>query len=374
MANNNSFLFYRKYFEANSPHTLQRINNEIYESPIQNIGGIFKDNPSVLQLSTTYPGLLIGSGYGHDYKHDNAELKNEAFKIGFFFDFTTGMPIIPGSSIKGMLRSCFPQKSVKTKKLSPEYKNSRIQFIKEIITNELKIFSEINIDALEDEIFHGLRDNKPIPIYERDIFIDAVPTSVHNTKGNLFDDDYITPHIQELKNPEPLKFLKVSSNVQFRFEFRLFDSKICSDLTADKKLELFKYLILTLGLGAKTNVGYGQFVKEEESMHKSNSEDIQKSKLLADLNKIIEKQAEAEKYKSEADKRLVIDADIECAVIEKDKKYYYFGVDWDKDLKFSKQISKVNEVLNVNDKVIIHIVADYYPTKEVKFNNNVKKA
>src|SRR5690554_3416875 len=51
------------------------------------------------ELYTTYPGLLIGSGYQHESGGENE------FKIGFFFDYTTGLPQIPGSSVKGVLRS-----------------------------------------------------------------------------------------------------------------------------------------------------------------------------------------------------------------------------------------------------------------------------
>lgn len=267
MANNNFFLFNRKYFTVNSFVDLHNLNNELFNSEIVHIDRIVQKDIHLIHLNTTYPGLLIGSGYGHDYKHESESMKNEAFKIGFHFDFTTGMPIIPGSSIKGMLRSCFPQESVKTKKLSKEFRLFRADFITDILKNKLNISSDVNITALKDEIFHGISDGMPIPIYERDVFFDAVPISVNNSKRQLLDDDYITPHVKEnmsyemamLKNPEPLKFLKVSPKVLYRFEFKLNNSRICREVTAEKKLKLLEYLLLTLGIGAKTNVGYGQF-------------------------------------------------------------------------------------------------------------------
>lgn len=381
MANNNNYLFYRKYYEASNADGIKALNKEICKSPITEINENIYNNSSVFELNTIYPGLLIGSGYGHDYKSDDEKQKSEAFKIGFFFDYTTGMPVIPGSSVKGMLRSCFPQESVKTKELSSEFKNIRTQFIKEVIKEQLKISCNVDINALEDEIFHGLKNGNSIPIYKRDIFFDAVPVRIINSKNQLFDNDYITPHVKKdksyqesmLKNPEPIKFLKVSSNVVYRFEFLLHNSQVCCEITKEKKLQLFKYLLLTIGIGAKTNVGYGQFTPTDDT-NNSKPENNKVEKAIADYNKIIEKQAEAEKNKSEADKRLVKDAQIECFVTEKDNKSYYFGVDWDTNLKFSKQISKVSGELNKNDKVIITIVEDYYPITEVKFSNNIKKA
>jgi len=61
----------------------------------------FKDNFDRIELTTVYPGLLIGSGYPHE-----SSVIGE-LKLGFHFDYTTGLPVIPGSSIKGVLRDAF---------------------------------------------------------------------------------------------------------------------------------------------------------------------------------------------------------------------------------------------------------------------------
>lgn len=55
------------------------------------------------ELYTAYPGVLIGTGNPHEISMENA------IKCGFSFDYVTGLPYIPGSSIKGMLRSYFPK-------------------------------------------------------------------------------------------------------------------------------------------------------------------------------------------------------------------------------------------------------------------------
>ena len=72
------------------------------------------------ELTTTYPGLLIGSGYNHEI----GKMKDE-LKLGFFFDHTTGLPCIPGSSVKGVLRDA-------CKKLDGNYILSIIEELEEL--------------------------------------------------------------------------------------------------------------------------------------------------------------------------------------------------------------------------------------------------
>jgi CRISPR-associated protein Cmr6 len=179
-----------------------------------------KDN---FELITLYPGLLIGSGYNHEL-----HIKNE-FQLGFQFDYTSGLPVIPASSIKGLLKSSFKHQD----------------YIKELLNK-----NDIDIKELEKEIFEG-----------QDVFFDAF-ISKGDKDNKILADDYITPHKDNpLKNPTPLRFLKVRPEVTFKFSFHLKNGII----DCDKKCELFKRIILDLGLGAKTNVGYGQFKKHDNN-------------------------------------------------------------------------------------------------------------
>lgn len=147
------------------------------------------------ELTTIYPGLLIGSGYNHPKLKDN----NDDFQLGFYFDHTTGLPIISGSSIKGMIRSVCEKEN----------------FMKDVYekTVPLSIFE----------------DNKTV-------FYDAYIISTHDeNKGRIFGSDYITSHYSNeehgiFKEPNPIKFLKILSGVTFKFQFK-----------CDKKyLDLFK--------------------------------------------------------------------------------------------------------------------------------------
>ena len=205
------------------------------------------NNISGFELETTYPGLFTGSGIPHE-----TGTMGE-FKLGFFFDHTTGLPIIPGSSIKGVLRLAFNH---------PDYIE---HLLKEVTL-------DIDIEALEHEIFAGEKkdkDNKngkiiynPLIECKRDIFFDAVILKTKNKNGLFLGEDFITPHKDEFKDPVPLRFLKILPGVTFRFQFILNDG-VFVKIEAKEKLALFKKILLDLGIGAKTNVGYGKLEELE---------------------------------------------------------------------------------------------------------------
>jgi len=226
MATNLGWEFYKGYFKNIDYNNLSNPNNEtITNEKIERLlhqNQIFLTNEKDemignihFKATTTYPGLLLGSGYLHELPDVKGQLI-----LGFDFDYTTGLPIIRGSSIKGVLRSAFQEK----------------EYIKEILKDE-----NIDISELEKEIF----DNN-------DIFFDAQIIKIQNT---LLADDYLAPHKEITKDPIPLRFLKVAPNVTFRFDFELSDGII----SKEQKRELFKTILEDLGVGAKTNVGYGKF-------------------------------------------------------------------------------------------------------------------
>lgn len=205
-------------------------------------------------LFTTYPGLLVGSGYPHDTK-----AKGD-FKIGFYFDHTSGQPVIPGSSVKGVLNSVFQiDVTEKGKNYTGEKSVEFVQWVlTEIGENETaSSLTKEKLKQMQQEIF-GDEDYPG-----RDVFFDAV-INIAKTGDKLFlSNDFITPHENPLKNPNPIQFLKVLPGIGFEFRFMLNNGT----LTAAKKQELFFKIITTLGLGAKTNVGYGQFSTEKPKVN-----------------------------------------------------------------------------------------------------------
>ena len=204
-----------------------------------------------LSFKTTYPGLLIGSGLSHGTGTDND------MKIGFLFDYTTGLPYIPGSSVKGILRSMFPLVKVK-KDLSDEekiYNKRRIKYIQQKLQGE---YSDEQIIMLTRAIFEDPYDKNNDKLIKRDVFMDALIDPEQEDKY-FMGDDFITTHRDPLKNPTPLQFLKVLPEVVFCFSFNLYNTCL-GDIVFDinQKKELFKSILADVGVGAKTNVGYGQ--------------------------------------------------------------------------------------------------------------------
>ena len=190
------------------------------------------------ELKTCYPGLLCGVGYHHEINNPKNEPKEddapEVYNLGMYFDYTSGLPVIPGSSIKGMLRSAIEEWD-----FLADYKP--------------------NNGVTREEIIKTVFEGKELSIYDRDIFLDAIPIKADN---KLFGEDYITHHPNPLQNPNPVRFLRAEPGVTYQFRFILKDHG--EKLTVDFKTKLFKAIICTFGLGAKTNVGYGQFVEPEK--------------------------------------------------------------------------------------------------------------
>ncbi|MBK9227467.1 MAG: type III-B CRISPR module RAMP protein Cmr6 [Ignavibacteria bacterium] len=215
------------------------------------------------EATTLYPGLLVGSGYNHEIGKQRDELKQvDELKLGFFFDHTSGLPCIPGSSVKGILRHAFEiekgeyvlsvieeiQNKERTIESPTLFEIDKIKAIMESKNNKASPFVSVVFDGRDST-------GKYLPLKDRDIFFDAFPVKSGNQDGVFLKNDYITHHENKFKNPNPVQFLKVLPEVTFRFPFRLTDEPV----KADVKLELFRQIILDLGAGARTNVGYGQF-------------------------------------------------------------------------------------------------------------------
>lgn len=329
---NAGWLFFKGYFEKEGQDSFiwkaetekdKERNQEFLKTKNKNLFGVGLSPVATVNsltpysMNTTYPGLLIGSGLAHE-TGDLGELK-----IGFSFDHTTGMPIIPGSSIKGAIRGVFPQfdknskqpwtidyesemgeklqksDDIINKKNSFEIKRAKaarlawylgleeeedkiIAITKDSDTSravyakiheiECLLFDGMDIEACKSSIASGEPKTTYFSIYRRDIFHDAFPTEL-NKKKKLLDPDSITPHIDikgkltheqaMLRNPIPLPFVKVASGVKFDFYF---DCKapdlgdMPTRIKVSNRVAFYACLICDFGLGAKTNVGYGSFV------------------------------------------------------------------------------------------------------------------
>ncbi len=273
---NNAWLFQRKYYydfswskkkdEKYALGFFKKRLTELTTTQLTIVNSPYVNGICSIELLTTYPGLVTGVGV----KHETAS-KGE-IKMGFEFDYTTGMPVIRGHSVKGKLRSAFPQYHNKNVK----HKHEKAYLIHCIINNiqpdengfttfKADEAGKQRIEAIEEEIFDGVVNGKYLTVYQQDVFFDAyinAPSKYSSTLGKYLGSDSITPHQPNLlKNPIPLPFLKVLPGVQFQFRFKLNDNKHLNDklLTIAQKENLFATLLKENGIGAKTNVGYGQF-------------------------------------------------------------------------------------------------------------------
>ncbi|MDE7313789.1 MAG: type III-B CRISPR module RAMP protein Cmr6 [Eubacterium sp.] len=213
--------------------------NEIPAAELENCAYEKRYSYKSFRLYTRYPGLLTGIGYPHDIK------MKEAVKCGFLFDYVTGLPYISGSTVKGMLRSFFPGDN-KSSEVSQAYE----AYIKGLLQKG----EHFGLQGLKEDLFEY-----------HDRFLGAYPDAENCEKG-ILKMEYITPH-ETFKDPNPISILKVQPNVPFVFRFLLTDYKIGDKVvvSADEKLKLFQKLILDMGIGAKTNVGFGRFSERRTS-------------------------------------------------------------------------------------------------------------
>jgi CRISPR-associated protein Cmr6 len=256
---NISLLYYKHYFseidwsKTDTEEVIELIkanNIRIQDQPL-----VIEDQEEIpgsqfFRMESVYPGLLTGSGISHE-----AGIEGE-FKLGLHLDHTSGLPVIYGSSVKGVLRSAFET-------TSPETGLFDFGYIRKFLPAKPGEWKDDEIMELAREIFKGEeKDEKNNwrnkSIYRRDIFFEAKPVASKDKHQRILASDALAPHgDNSLKNPIPIPFLKVRSQVTYEFRFRLNDSRL---LKISDKLEVFRKILLDHGAGAKTNVGYGQFV------------------------------------------------------------------------------------------------------------------
>lgn len=253
------YLFNIEYYSGWSHEHFAKCNDAIVKQQYKS-GELIPPfvNVSSFQLQTAYPGLLIGVGNVHEAGRGVSEKEEEPaeIKLGFTLDYVTGLPLIPGSTVKGALHGAFANYEA---------------YVQNILTE--RGATVVDMDTLTRYIFG---DPNPGSC----VFYDAIP--VKPGQGDrLFGLDNITPHnkpydrtkddggaeyqMNGLKNPIPLTMLKVIPGVTYLFRFDLsaldrdgiIDSKIASCTFSEIVSCAFKEILSDIGIGAKTNVGYG---------------------------------------------------------------------------------------------------------------------
>lgn len=182
---------------------------------VYNLGGRFK----IYELEER---LITGIGLDHPVE------------VGFLWDHRIGIPYIPGSSIKGLVRNW-------------------VEVWEEVEKHNIKrIFGSSDAE----------KENKVGSV----IFFDALPYGAIKLQTDVITPHY-GPYYGEGKcpgdwyNPTPIPFLTVDKNQSFIF----FVAPRSKENVKDCK-QVVKWLdnvITTLGAGAKTATGYGRFVSSE---------------------------------------------------------------------------------------------------------------
>jgi CRISPR-associated protein Cmr6 len=227
---NLNYLLNKEYYEELSHKHFDDCNRALTGRRFAPAGEELSFSRHSFVLKTAYPGLLVGIGNTHE-AGEGVKGKDEEgaeIKLGFTLDFVTGLPVIPGSTVKGVLRGAF--------KYHPDY-----------AAGLLGIHDKNQVKELEKTIF-AEGSNKVV-------FFDAILVGA-GKDGRLLGLDNITPHPDPLKSPIPLTLLKVIPNVRFLFSFG-FDRWDGANISAEQLRNVFKDILVTLGIGAKTNVGFG---------------------------------------------------------------------------------------------------------------------
>lgn len=170
--------------------------------------------------------FITGLGAGHPTE------------TGMILDRNTGVPYIPASTIKGVLRTAYAVS----------------------IADENGI--AIVDDAELDKIFGGENNSSKI------VFLDAYPEKIPTIQS-----DIMNPHFNKYYNgenkvplenekPVPIKFLSVKPGCNFVFRYIIKDNSI-TETDVDS---WFQTAFEKIGFGGKTAIGYGRFKTEKNFM------------------------------------------------------------------------------------------------------------
>lgn len=287
--------YLNKENKQETPFKVEKKVEDSSQKKLENLTNIDK-----IYLSVNYPGLLIGTGTTIEYtpfnKSQRGNGNDDNFKNGLSFDYTTGLPYIPGSGIKGVIRDFFPTEYTKNvgdkdyseeDKVKTEEQNKvKVELINQILESD---YTFEDIERIKDSIFEGRDFEKKenfekeeyLPIFKRDKFIEG--KILIQGRKQILDKDYITPHKKILENPVPIQILKIVPGTEIEILLQLNETKISIPdkndivITKEQKKKLFTEILFLTGLGAKTNVGYGHFnEKVSVELTRNKEEEVKK--------------------------------------------------------------------------------------------------
>lgn len=242
-------------------------------------------------------------------------------------DYIYGVPYIPGSAIKGVLRhyyignvicSYFPNERAKiAENILDKFEKNDLDLTNDKLSSKYKFVERDNggekVETLPTEDTLSILRKKPevIECIQKGqkifgtqdkkggvIFLDAIPDSLK--RENLVN-DVMTPHYSEYyskgqppvdsSNPVPITFLTLE-RAKFNFYFLGRDKYILDEIWNGEQGLLAKALEQN-GIGAKTSVGYGYFENIRDIKIEAPTEDSTKQEQASEID--LESMAEVEK-------------------------------------------------------------------------------
>ena len=185
-------------------------------------------------------GVLVAHGSGRTYRTTSRLVtglgQDHPLENGFIFDRVAGVPVLPGSTIKGLLRA----------------------------------YLEMAGDTDRSDRFLGRAHDRNTPDDSQQgclVVLPALPARWPRLAVdvvNCHHPDYYAGRVKDpvdWENPNPVYFLAVEADVEFVFRLALAPRSRSNEAAGAKLIEdAFGTLgaaLATLGIGAKTAVGYG---------------------------------------------------------------------------------------------------------------------
>lgn len=206
----------------------------------------------VLQAELVTP-LIVGLGGAHPAE------------TALVLDHTLGIPYIPASSVKGVVRFAYSLGL-----LEDEDGNFSDRYVIQENINE-GILDEANPDTQISQMFGGdRREADTEEICKRRggiVFLDAYPAEIPKIRADVMTPhypDYYSDREEEVENPpadnqnpNPIQFLCVQQGTVF--VFRMLVEKDLWESVQTGLLGALKKAVIDEGVGAKTAAGYGRF-------------------------------------------------------------------------------------------------------------------
>ncbi len=169
------------------------------------------------------------------------------YETGMTLHHTLGIPYLPGSSIKGIVRNFIISEIFGEKDGKQDLKGAE----KRALDNEkfCKMFGSPKDSKLREHIgsiiFLDAFPTNPIK-FKVDIMNPHYPEYYSDNENRIYPTDYQTPR--------PITFLTIDEGVEFEFPIFSKDENLLNSVE-----EHLKNALQRLGIGAKTSVGYGYF-------------------------------------------------------------------------------------------------------------------